>query len=77
MEHPFIQDLSEFSIEQLQERITGLLSKIQFAHRMQNGHMLNQLYMALESYKKEYNKRMDDMIKKQNIENRISIQKEK
>jgi len=33
--------------------------------------------MAMESYKKEYSKKMDDMVKKKDLDNKINIQKEK
>jgi hypothetical protein len=33
--------------------------------------------MVIESYRKEYNKRMDEMIKKQNINAQINIEKGK
>lgn len=73
MHHPFINNLSDKNLEELQTIITGLNSKLSFAYRMQNQTMINQLNMALESYKSEYNKRMEDMYKKQNIENRIQV----
>lgn len=73
MQHPFINNLSDKNLEELQTIITGLHSKLSFAYRTQNQTMINQLNMALESYKTEYNKRMEDMYKKQNIENRIQV----
>lgn len=76
MQHPFINDLSDKSLEDLQEAISGLMSKLQFAYKMQNGPMIHQINMVLESYKAEYSKKMDDIIKKQNIGNKINIQKE-
>lgn len=76
MEHPLISDLSDKKFEELQETITSLMSKLNFAYRMQNGPMIHQLTMILESYKAEYNKKMDELIKKQNIQGKINIQKE-
>jgi len=33
--------------------------------------------MAIESYKKEYSKKMDDLVKKKDLGDKINIQKEK
>ena len=76
MKHPFINDLSDKSLEQLQETINGLTTKLTFAYRTQNGALIHQLNMAMESYRSEYNKKMDEILKKQNNQNKINIQKE-
>lgn len=75
MQHPFINDLSDKSLEELQNVITGLNNKLTFAYRTQNGPLINQLLMALDSYRTEYNKKMDELIKKQKIA--INIQTDK
>jgi hypothetical protein len=77
MQHPFINDLSHLSIEDLQDKITDLTSKLSFSSRMNNQTMNHQIMMVLDSYRTEYNKRMDDIYKKQNIQNKIQIQKDK
>jgi hypothetical protein len=77
MEHPFISSLSDKSVEELQNTISSLTSKLTFAYRTGNRALINQLTMAMESYKKEYSKKMDDMVKKKDLENKINIQKEK
>jgi len=76
MKHPFINDLSDKTLEQLQETMNGLTSKLTFAHRTQNGPLIHQLNMAMESYRSEFNKKMDEVLKKQNNQNKINIQKE-
>lgn len=76
MEHPLIADLSDKKFEELQETISSLMNKLNFAYRIQNGPMIHQLNMILESYKAEYNKKMDEVVKKQNIQGKINIQKE-
>lgn len=76
MEHPFISNLDQLSTEELQEKISSLTSKLTFTSRMHNHNLSGQLMMILESYKKEYNKRMDEMYKKQNIQNNIQISKD-
>ena len=76
MEHPFVTDLGKLSIDDLQEKISSLTSKLTFSSRMNNHTMSHQLIMILNSYQNEYNKRMDEMYKKQNIQNNIRISKD-
>lgn len=75
MQHPFINDLSDKSLEELQTIITGLNNKLTFAYRIHNRPLINQLLMAIESYRTEYNKKMDEIIKKQKLN--INIQSDK
>lgn len=77
MEHPFINDLSNKSLEDLQNAITGLNNKLNFAYRTGNGPLIHQLQMVIESYRKAYSGKMDELIKKQNINTKINIQKDK
>lgn len=76
MEHPFINDLSKKSMEELQNTITDLMGKVNFAQRMGNQPMINQLNMIMESYRVEYGKRISELNKKQNIEGQIKISKD-
>jgi ribosomal protein L29 len=76
MSHPFISDLSDKTMEELQATITQLLGKLTFAQRMQNRVMVNQLYMVIDSYKTEYNKRMDELLNKHNAGSKINVKKE-
>ena len=76
MKHPFINDLSDKSLEDLQSTITDLMSKLTFAYRTQNAPLVQQLLMAIESYKSEYNKKMDELIAKQNLKTKIDIKNE-
>ncbi len=75
MEHPFINDLSDKTLEELQTTISNLSSKLTFAYRTNNGPLINQINMALDSYRNAYSKKMDDLVKKQNIQGQINIQK--
>ncbi len=75
MEHPFIHNLQDKSLEDLQTTISNLTSKLTFAYRTGNGPLINQLQMAIDSYKTAYSKKMDELIQKQNIQ--INIQKNK
>jgi len=76
MQHPFINNLSDKSLEDLQTNITDLMKKLNFAYSMQNGPMIHQISMVLESYKAEHNKKMDEIMKKQNIQTTVSVEKE-
>lgn len=76
MKHPFINDLSSKSLEELQEAITSLTNKLTFAHRTGNGPLIHQLQMVIESYRSEASLRLDDVLKKQNIQSKVNIQKE-
>jgi hypothetical protein len=78
MEHPFLNkaDLKELSTEQLQEKMTSLNDKLTFAYRTGNGPLIHQLQMAMDSYREEAGKKMDEILSKQNLKNQVSIQKE-
>ena len=76
MQHPFINNLSDKSLEDLQTSITDLMKKLNFAYSMQNGPMIHQISMVLESYKAEHNKKMDEIMKKQKIQTTVSVEKE-
>lgn len=77
MEHPFILNLSDKTVEELQNTISGLTNKLTFAYRSGNQPLVNQLNMAIASYKNEYSKKMDDLVKKKDLGDKINIQKEK
>jgi hypothetical protein len=77
MEHPFINDLSDKSLEELQNKISELTTKLNFAYRTGNGPLIHQIQMVIESYKNAYNKKMDVLINKQKINAQINIQKDK
>ena len=75
MSHPFISDLSEKSLEELQTTIADLTGKLNFAQRMQNRPMINQILMVVDTYKTEYNKRMDALLNKNNANSKINVKK--
>jgi hypothetical protein len=77
MQHPFINNLSEKSLEQLQKTISDLTQKLNFAYRTGNGPLIQQIQMAIESYRTEYGKKMDELMKKQNINNKVKIENER
>jgi hypothetical protein len=75
MEHPFIATLTDKTLEELQNTLSDLHGKLNFAYRSGNGALISQIQMVIESYRTEYNKRMDELIKKQNINTQINIEK--
>lgn len=78
MEHPFLasSSLRDKSLEELQTSINDLTTKLTFAYRTRNSPLIGQIQMVMESYRNEYNRKMDELIKKQNIGNKIDIKKE-
>ena len=77
MEHPFINGLENKTLEELQTTISNLHTKLTFAHRTGNRALISQLNMAIESYRQAYQKKLDEMIKKQNITTTVKIEKDK
>jgi tRNA(Ile2) C34 agmatinyltransferase TiaS len=75
MEHPFINDLSQKSLDELQEAITSLNNKLTFAFRTGNGPLIHQIQMVLESYRNQHKKKMDEIFAKQKLSNQINIDK--
>lgn len=78
MEHPFLpsQQLTGLNLDELQTKISDLTGKLTFAMRMGNGPLTYQLQMVIESYRNEYNRKMDELVKKQGIQTKINIEKE-
>lgn len=79
MEHPLIGDISNKSLEELGAKVGELQKKLSIAQRTGNGHLTNQIRMALETYYNAYQIRLQDSYKKENInnidfENKINIQ---
>lgn len=75
MEHPFISDLSDKTLEDLQSKITELNGKLSFAFKTGNRALIHQLTLAIESYRSAYNKKMDELIKNQKLNTTINVQK--
>ena len=75
MEHPFLHNLDEKSLEELQTGISDLTKKLNFAYRMGNSPMINQINMAIESHRSAYNKKMNELIDKQKVNMQIKVDK--
>jgi hypothetical protein len=77
MEHPFINNISDKSLEELQNTVSDLNGKLSFAYRTGNQPLMHQLQMAIESYRNQMNKKMDEIFAKQKIKTQINIQSDK
>jgi hypothetical protein len=58
MEHPFINNIEDLTLEQLGSKISELHKKLSIAHRMGNGYLCDQIRMAIESYNGKYQQKM-------------------
>jgi hypothetical protein len=76
MQHPFIGDLSNLTVDEIQTKINDLTSKLSYCYRTQNQVLIRQLHMAIDSYKAEYIKKINDLYKKNNIQDKIVIKRE-
>lgn len=74
--HPFTPDLSSKTMDELQSSISSLTNKLTFAYRTGNGALIHQLQLLLSDYKDAYSKKMDELLGKQKINTKISIEAE-
>ena len=54
MEHPLIGDLSRLTLDELGSKISDLTRKLDIAARSGNGHLCDQIRMAIESHRSRY-----------------------
>ena len=76
MEHPLIGDLSNLTMDELGEKIADLNRKLSMAMRTGNGHLCNQIRMAIESHNVKYQEKLQDSYKKSDVDfgDKIKIQ---
>ena len=76
MEHPLIGDLNNLTLDELSTRVADLNSKLSMAMRTGNGHLCNQIRMAIESYQTKYQEKLQESYKKSdaNFDDKINIQ---
>lgn len=67
MEHPLIGDLSSVSTEDLSAKINELYKKLAIAQRSGNGYLANQVRMVIETYQNQYQQRLQQEAKKNNV----------
>lgn len=58
MEHPLIGKIDHLSVDELQQRISDLNKKLQFAMRSGNGQLVSQLHMALDTFNSKYQQKL-------------------
>ncbi len=77
MEHPLIGNLDTLTVEDLSKKITDLNTKLNIAARTGNGHLCNQIRMAVESYQNKYQEKVQETYRKQiedsNFNSKIEI----
>ncbi len=77
MEHPLIGNLDTLTVEDLSKKITDLNNKLNIAARTGNGHLCNQIRMAVESYQNKYQDKVQETYRKQiedsNFNSKIEI----
>ena len=79
MEHPLIGNISGLTLEELSNKVSELQKKLSIVQRSGNGHLANQVRMALESYYNVYQVRLQESYQKDqpsnvNFDNKINIQ---
>jgi hypothetical protein len=78
MEHPLIGPLDELTLEELSTRVNELSKKLSIAARTGNGHLCNQIRMAMENYQNMYQTKLQESYKKaqgdSNFDDKINIQ---
>lgn len=62
MEHPFVGDLSDMSIEQLTEKISALGKALSFTARTGKYEIAQQIQLAINSYRSELNRQQQKLI---------------
>jgi hypothetical protein len=79
MEHPLIGNLDELTADELSSKVNELSNKLSIATRSGNGHLCNQIRMALESYRNKYQEKLQETYRRQgemssiNFDNKINI----
>ena len=75
MEHPLIGPLDELTLEQLSAKINELGKKLGIAARSGNGHLCNQIRMAIESYQNKLREKQQKQYEEaqQNFNDKIKI----
>lgn len=78
MEHPLIGSLEELTLEELSAKVNELGKKLGIAARTGNGHLCNQIRMAMENYQNMYQTKLQESYKKAqsdlNFDDKINIQ---
>jgi hypothetical protein len=74
MEHPLIGDLNHLTEDELGAKLSDLNQKLSMAMRTGNGHLCNQLRMAIASYNAKYQEKLrDSYSSEQSFSDKINI----
>lgn len=65
MEHPLIGSIDGLTVDNLSSKISELHQKLVIAQNTGNGHLCNQIRMALETYQNKYQEKMQAIYKVQ------------
>lgn len=80
MEHPLIPNLDHLKIDEVGAKISELNKKLRIAQNTGNGHLCDQIRMAIESYQTKHNQLLDEMYRTankdlgKNLDDKIDIQ---
>ncbi len=80
MEHPLIPNLDSLKIDELGAKISELNKKLRIAQNMGNGHLCNQIRMAIESYQLKHSEKLQEIYQAanrdlgKNLNDKIDIQ---
>jgi hypothetical protein len=80
MEHPLIPNLDDLKIDELGAKISELNKKLRIAQNMGNGHLCNQIRMAIESYQIKHSEKLQEIYQAanrdlgKNLNDKIDIQ---
>ena len=76
MEQPLINNIDNLSLEELGSKVSDLNKKLAIAYRTGNGHLCNQIRMALDSYSTKHQEKMAELFKsgdRPGFDNKIDI----
>jgi len=69
MEHPLIGNLSDLNLEQLQGKLSEINKRLSFSYKTGNQALINQLQLVQSSYQAEYDRKMQAMMPKDDVDN--------
>lgn len=77
MEHPLIGNIDELTLDELTNKISELNNKLNIVSQTGNGHLCNQIRMALETFQNKYQDKLRASYAKEdgsaNFDNKINI----
>jgi hypothetical protein len=76
MEHPLISNIDHLTVDELTAKISDLNQKLVIASRTGNGHLCNQLRMALESFQSKFQQKVQKQYEEnqENFKQKIKVE---